>query len=49
VPEDEVRALFGHTHDVEFVERNTALEDFPRFAQRGVDRLAEAVYRLTRR
>ncbi len=49
VPEDEVRALFGATHDVEFVERDSALEDFPRFAQRGVDRLAEAVYRLTRR
>jgi thiopurine S-methyltransferase len=49
VPEDEVHALFGQTHDVEFVERDSALADFPRFAQRGVDRLAEAVYRLTRR
>lgn len=49
VPEDEVHALFGATHDIEFVERDSALADFPRFAQRGVDALAEAVYRLTRR
>ena len=49
VPADEVRALFGATHEVEFVERDSALADFPRFAQRGIDRLAEAVWRLTRR
>lgn len=49
VPEDEVHALFGATHEVQFVERDSALADFPRFAQRGVDRLAEAVWRLTRR
>jgi len=49
VPEAEVRALFGATHDIELIERNGALDDFPRFAQRGVTTLSEAYYLLTRR
>lgn len=49
VPEDEVHALYSATHAVELLARDSALADFPRFAQRGVDRLAEAAYRLTRR
>jgi thiopurine S-methyltransferase len=32
VPESEVQALFGATHDIELIERNGALDDFPRFA-----------------
>jgi thiopurine S-methyltransferase len=49
VPESEVRALFGATHDIVLLERDAALDDLPRFAQRGVTSLAEACYRLTRR
>lgn len=49
VPEAEVHALFGATHDIVLLERDAALDDFPRFAQRGVTSLAEASYRLTRR
>lgn len=46
VPEAEVQALYGATHAIELLERNTALADFPKFAQRGVSALAEAVYHL---
>ncbi len=49
VPEAEVQALFGATHDIALLERNDAVDDFPRFAQRGVTALSEASYRLTRR
>jgi thiopurine S-methyltransferase len=49
VPESEVHALFGATHDIALLERDGALDDFPRFAQRGVTSLAEAAYLLTRR
>jgi len=49
VPEPEVQALFGNTHHIELLQRDDALADFPRFAQRGVTSLAEACYRLTRR
>jgi thiopurine S-methyltransferase len=49
VPEPEVRELFGATHAVELLERDTSLDDFPRFAQRGVDALAEGCFLLTRR
>jgi thiopurine S-methyltransferase len=46
VHEAEVQALYGATHAIELLERNTALADFPKFAQRGVSALAEAVYHL---
>lgn len=46
VLETEVRALYAATHDIALLERNAALADFPKFAQRGVSALAEAVYRL---
>ena len=49
VLEAEVQALFGATHEIELLERDGALEDFPRFAQRGIDSLSEAYYLLTRR
>ena len=49
VLEPEVQALFGATHEIVLLERDDALDDFPRFAQRGVDSLAEAYYLLTRR
>ncbi len=49
VEEPEVRALFGPTHEIELLERDSALADFPKFAQRGVASLAEACYCLTRR
>jgi len=49
VEEPEVRALFGPTHEIELLERESALADFPKFAQRGVPSLAEACYRLTRK
>ncbi|MCU0760689.1 MAG: thiopurine S-methyltransferase [Steroidobacteraceae bacterium] len=49
VLESEVHELFGATHAVELLERDAALDDFPRFAQRGVDALAEAYFLLTRR
>ncbi len=48
VPEDEVHALFDATHHVELLERDNALSDFPKFAQRGVPALSEAVYLLER-
>jgi thiopurine S-methyltransferase len=46
VPEAEVRALYGGSHAIELLGRDAALADFPKFAQRGVSALAEAVYRL---
>jgi thiopurine S-methyltransferase len=49
VLEPEVHALFGATHDIGLLERDGALEDFPRFAQRGVESLSEAYFRLVRR
>ncbi len=49
VPEREVHALFGATHEIVLLERDAALEDFPKFAQRGVEALAEAYYLLMRR
>jgi thiopurine S-methyltransferase len=49
VPLAEVRDLFGATHDIEFLERDSNLDDFPKFAQRGVTTLSECCYRLTRR
>ena len=49
VPEAEVHELFGATHHIEWLARDSCLSDFPRFSQRGVDALAEAFYLLTRR
>jgi thiopurine S-methyltransferase len=49
VPEAEVQALFGATHDIALLERDDAVEDFPRFAQRGITALSEASWLLTRR
>jgi thiopurine S-methyltransferase len=49
VLEPEVHTLYGRHHDIELLGRNAALADFPKFAQRGVRQLAEAVYRLQRR
>jgi thiopurine S-methyltransferase len=45
----EVTALYGATHRIEPLERNEQLQDFPKFQARGLDRLAEVTYRLTRR
>lgn len=45
----EITALYGSTHRIESLERNEQLEDFPKFRARGLDRLAEVTYRLTRR
>ena len=44
VLEAEVRALY-RGHRIELLERDDALADFPKFAQRGVTRLGEAIYR----
>jgi hypothetical protein len=44
-----VHELFGATHRIEWLARDSCLSDFPRFSQRGVDALAEAFYLLTRR
>lgn len=46
---DEVRRLYGDTHDIVELGTYGALEDFPRMAARGVTSLGERVYRLTRR
>lgn len=48
VEQAEVQALFGSTHSIELLERDNALADFPKFAQRGVSALAETCYLLTR-
>jgi thiopurine S-methyltransferase len=45
----EITALYGASHRIESLERNEQLEDFPKFRARGLDRLAEVTYRLTRR
>ncbi len=44
VLEDEVRSLYA-AHELELLERDDAIADFPKFAQRGVTRLGEAIYR----
>jgi len=50
VPEAEVRELFDGLADVELLESVTdAFEDFPRFRERRLSRLAEKAYRLRRR
>lgn len=49
VLEDEVRALFDPGFEVELLERQDVIAGNPRFVERGLDRLDEAVYRLTRR
>jgi thiopurine S-methyltransferase len=49
VPESEVQELFGATHDIEWLARDSCLRDFPRFSQRGIDALSESFYLLTRR
>ena len=49
VPESEVRALYGADHEIELLARDTRIDDGPKFAQRGVDAIAEAYYLLTRR
>jgi thiopurine S-methyltransferase len=48
VGETELRALYGGTHDIELLERCVP-EDFPKFRARGLTRLDECAYRLTRR
>ncbi len=49
VMEDEVRALFDPRFEVELLERQDVIGDNPRFIERGLESLHEAVYRLTRR
>ena len=49
VLEPEVRALYGDTHDITPLGRDSDLDDAPKFAQRGVDVLSEGYYLLTRR
>ena len=49
VDESEIHTLFGGTHEIELLERISAVADFPKFAQRGLTELAETCYRLVRR
>lgn len=49
VMEDEVRALFDPGFEVELLERQDVIAGNPRFVERGLASLHEAVYRLTRR
>jgi thiopurine S-methyltransferase len=49
VPVDEVHALFDGGFEVELLEREDVLAANPRFAERGLDHLHEAVFRLERR
>lgn len=49
VHEPEVHELFSATHAVQLLDRDASLDDFPKFAQRGVEALAEGYYLLTRR
>jgi thiopurine S-methyltransferase len=49
VPEAEVHALYGAQHDIELLQRDTQIDDGPKFAQRGLESIAEAYYLLTRR
>lgn len=46
VAEDEVRALFEPAFLVRLLERNSVLEQEPRFAEQGLTQLREAVYLL---
>jgi thiopurine S-methyltransferase len=45
----EVQQLYGATHAIDLLARYDQLDDFPRFRARGLERLTEVVYRLTRR
>lgn len=49
VPEDEVRALFEPTFEVETLRSVEILEEQPHFREQGLTRLTERVYRLRRR
>jgi thiopurine S-methyltransferase len=49
VDDTEVRALFGANFDVRGVSARNVLDDSPRFRERGLTRLEERVYLLTRR
>jgi thiopurine S-methyltransferase len=49
VEADEVAALFGNDWQVESLEQHNVLEQVARFRERGLTRLAEHVWRLTRR
>ena len=49
VMEGEVRALFDPGFEVELLERQDVIGGNPRFIERGLESLHEAVYRLTRR
>jgi len=49
VPADEVEALFAADWELETLERRDILDDEPRFRERGLSRLSEAVYRLIKR
>lgn len=44
VEEGEVRALYGAAHEVKLLERDEDPPDRAKFAQRGLERIAEAVY-----
>ena len=44
VGEGEVRALYGAAHEVTLLERDEDPPDRAKFAQRGLERIAEAVY-----
>lgn len=46
VLEDEVRALYAGSQAITLLSRDSALADFPKFAQRGVSALAEAIYQI---
>jgi thiopurine S-methyltransferase len=45
---DEVQALYGGDHRIERLACDDTLADFPRFRERGVDRMAEVVWLLER-
>jgi thiopurine S-methyltransferase len=49
VDEAEVRALYGDDHEIALLERDTDPPDRAKFVQRGLERLAESCYLLTKR
>jgi thiopurine S-methyltransferase len=49
VDEAEVRRRYGADHDVDLLERDEDVPDFPKFAARGLRRLAECAWRMRRR
>jgi len=49
VPLGDVEDLFGNRYDIRFLHRQDALDDNPRFKERGLSSLNECAYRMKRR